>query len=66
MAGECGGWTGGRVPVLAPAAEISCDLPGPPLRLWIKPRRNRKGLMQVSRGIEAEKREKHQRAGEVI
>lgn len=41
MAGEYGGWIGGQA-VLAPAAEISCEPPGPPLSIQIKPRRNRK------------------------
>ena len=58
MAGEYGGWIGGQA-VLAPAAEISGEPPGPPLSIQIKPRRNKHGPIQTLWLIEAEKREKH-------
>lgn len=39
-ASECGDWIGGQA-VLASAAEISCERPGPSLSIQIKPRKNR-------------------------
>ena len=46
--------------MLASAAEISCEWPGPPLSIQIKPRRNMNSPIQALWCIEAENREKHQ------
>lgn len=58
-ASECRDWIGGQA-VLASAAEISCEQPGPPLSIQIKPRRNKNSPIQALWRIEAENREKHQ------
>lgn len=55
MASECGDWIGGQA-VLASAAEISCERPGPPLSIQIKPRRNMNSPIQALWCIEAENR----------
>lgn len=52
-----GGRLGAGVPVLAPAAKISCKLPGPLLWLQIKPRRNRMARCRYH-GALRQKREK--------
>lgn len=59
MASECGDWIEGQA-VLASAAEISCERPGRPLNIQIKPRRNMNAPIQALWCIEAENREKHQ------
>lgn len=59
MASECGDWIEGQA-VLASAAEISCERPGRPLNIQIKPRRNMNAPIQALWCIKAENREKHQ------
>lgn len=37
-----------RLPVLAPVAEISCELPSPPLSIQIKPKESKNYPVQTS------------------